>query len=210
MKTFAFAAIAAVAVATPLPAKEFDFMRFLAKWNKSYATVEEYKHRLVQFLRIDAHIAEVNRPGSEATHTAAHNKFSDWTEEEFKNLMTLKNVENAMPKNAETYVTKKNVQANSSCDINGCDYRKTGCVTAVKDQGQCGSCWAFSGTETVESAQCIAGNGLAVLSPQQLVDCATEAAGYGNNGCSGGWYYWAWDYLKTHGQETNANYPYTA
>lgn len=83
-------------------------------------------------------------------------------------------------------------------------------MTPVKDQGQCGSCWAFSATEGVESSNCIAGNGLDVLSPQQLVDCATEAAGYGSNGCSGGWYYWAWDYLKTHGQELNSAYPYTA
>jgi hypothetical protein len=62
----------------------------------------------------------------------------------------------------------------------------------------------------------MAGNGLKVLSPQQLVDCAKGVTTgdpqteYENEGCNGGWYYWAWNYLKLNGQELDADYPYTA
>ena len=210
MKSFALATLAAVAVATPLPAKEFEFMKYVAKWNKSYATVEEFKHRLAQYMRLDAFIEEVNAPGSDYTHTAAHNKFSDFTVEEFNKLMTLKDVDDKMPVATETYVAKEVNAVNPNCSsLDNCDYRNGACTTPVKDQGQCGSCWAFSATESVESAQCLAGNGLAVLSPQQLVDCATVTQ-WGNQGCSGGWYYYAWDYLKVNGQMSNADYPYTA
>jgi len=87
------------------------------------------------------------------------------------------------------------------------DWRTSSCMTAVKDQGQCGSCWAFSATETVESSYCISQGSLYTLSPQQLVDCAGYR--YGNMGCNGGWYYQAWNYLTTHGQELNSSYPYT-
>jgi C1A family cysteine protease len=178
MKSFAIVTMAAVAAATTLPEGEFEFMRYVAEHNKSYATVEEYQHRLTQFMRIDAYIKKVNAPGSEYTHTAAHNKFSDFTKEEFSKLMTLKNVEDKMPKSTTPFTApQKPVGANPNCDLNGCDYRKGSCVTPVKDQGQCGSCWAFSGTESVETAQCMVGNGLDVLSPQQLVDCSTS---YGN------------------------------
>ena len=90
MKSFALATLAAVAVATPLPAKEFEFMKYVAKWNKSYATVEEFKHRLAQYMRLDAFIEEVNAPGSDYTHTAAHNKFSDYTEAEYERMLTRK------------------------------------------------------------------------------------------------------------------------
>ena len=78
----------------------------------------------------------------------------------------------------------------------------------IKNQGACGSCWAFSATETVESAVSIF-NGVQpvlVLSPQQLVSCTQS---YGNYGCGGGWYYNAWNYLQTNAQETEADYPYS-
>lgn len=85
-----------------------------------------------------------------------------------------------MPKSTTPFTApQKPVGANPNCDSNGCDYRKGTCVTPVKDQGQCGSCWAFSATESVETAQCMVGNGLDKLSPQQLVDCASTAE-YGN------------------------------
>lgn len=61
------------------------------------------------------------------------------------------------------------------------DWRNTGAMTPVKNQGQCGSCWAFSTIETLESREQIAGNGLTVLSEQQLVDCDKV-----DHGCQGG------------------------
>ena len=133
MKASALATIAAVAVATELPKGDFEFMRYVAKFNKSYQTVEEYQHRLNQYLKIDEYIKKVNAPGSGYTHTAAHNRFSDYTPEEFSKMMTLRNVSDHMPQNAQPFTAKQNLKANSNCDLNGCDYRSGSCVTPVKD-----------------------------------------------------------------------------
>merc|ERR1719223_1639914 len=70
-----------------------------------------------------------------------------------------------------------------------------GKVSGVKDQKQCGSCWAFSTTGSLESAYAIAKGTKAteLFSEQQLVDCSWK---YKNLGCNGGWYYYAWNYLQ--------------
>ena len=83
-----------------------------------------------------------------------------------------------------------------------------GRVAAVRNQGQCGSCWAFATASAVESAIAIKGKKAAsYLSTQQLVDCNT---GTGNNGCNGGWYNAALDYIKGVGLTTDTAYPYKA
>jgi C1A family cysteine protease len=94
-----------------------------------------------------------------------------------------------------------------------------GRVSAVKNQGACGSCWAFGAGTVLESAIAIKKNVSPVrLSEQELVDCSGTVAStagviggpYGNAGCNGGWMSNAWNYIKYNGISTNAAYPYKA
>jgi len=82
-------------------------------------------------------------------------------------------------------------------------------VTPVKNQGSCGSCWAFSSIEAIESAWMIKGNEQVIMSTQELVDCTLSPV-TSNNGCSGGWYFWSYDWLKTNKTMKESDYPYTS
>merc|ERR1712166_865760 len=93
------------------------------------------------------------------------------------------------------------------------DWREVdGVVTPVKDQGGCGSCWAFSAAETLESHLAIAtGEAAPKLSPQQIVDCSPNPDHCGGTGgCDGSTQPLAFDYTKTAGITTEADYSYTA
>lgn len=87
------------------------------------------------------------------------------------------------------------------------DWRDAGAVTPVKDQGQCGSCWAFSTTGALEGAWAAGGHGLESLSEQHLVSCDNND---GNLGCDGGWPYKAIDFVRQSGIDTEASYPYSS
>ena len=81
-------------------------------------------------------------------------------------------------------------------------------VTPVKNQGGCGSCWAFSAVAAIESLR-FQGYGVpgANFAEQQLVDCSGS---YGNNGCKGGWMTYAFNYVIAKGIALESAYPYTA
>lgn len=91
------------------------------------------------------------------------------------------------------------------------DWRTKGVITAVKNQGQCGSCWAFAATAAHESYQVQFKSVASTinLSEQQLVDCSTGSP-YFNEGCNGGYGVRALEWIKDHGQTTGSEYPYKA
>jgi len=87
------------------------------------------------------------------------------------------------------------------------DWVSAGAITPVKDQGNCGSCWAFAATAACESAKFMDRGVLGDMSEQQLVSCDTRQ---GNSGCMGGWEDKAMLYYADNGICTAASYPYTS
>jgi len=176
---------------------------FKAKFNRKYESHAEEQKRLRIFTENMKTAAQLQAVNPLATFGV--NKFADQSASEFK---VRHNSDKAYASSNRTAVEAVYTKDQFASEATTIDWRTKGAVTHVKDQGQCGSCWAFSATCSVESAIAIAENvAVPVLSEQQYVSCSSS---YGNSGCNGGWYYWAWDYGKVNAQETSAAYPYTS
>ena len=178
------------------PEVHATFMKWTAKHGKKYATPKEFVYRLSVFAQTLKRISEKRQ---RIDYNVALNKFSDLTKEEFKTKYTGLRFSNA----ARNEVTLKTINDPPT----SVDWRTKGIVNKVKDQGQCGSCWAFSAVAATEAAWAQAGNPLADFAEQQLVDCSAKQ---GNQGCNGGWMDQAFDYFKVAATELTSDYKYLA
>jgi C1A family cysteine protease len=191
--------------------EEKEFSLFRARFNKVYASDEDFLARFEVFKSNVRSIIQHNSvPGQ--NFTLGINQFSDLTAEEFKALYINSGYKPLSSLSAGATVGSYGCKTYSSAATSApasLDWRQKNAVTSVKDQGQCGSCWTFSSTGASEGAWAISTGKLIDLSEQQLVDCATGVA-YGSHGCNGGQMEGADKYLIANGQCSLASYPYTA
>ena len=194
----AFIGAAALILSQNQGSKISQFDSWKAKHGINYASQFENAYRERVFLenlaKIEAHNAQKDK-----TYEQGLNQFSAMTQEEF----------------AQTYLTLmvpeelKNIEAHEEhyTPSNDVDWVAAGAVTGVKNQGQCGSCWAFSTTGGLEGLSKLAYEDLQSFSESQLVDCSGS---YGNHGCNGGLMDNAFKFVKAKGIVHEDEYPYVA
>nr|ALI16261.1 cathepsin L [Cerebratulus lacteus] len=202
----AFVLLVALTVAFSAPLEQqldSEWEMFKATHKKTYETKTETLRKAV-FMNNLRYIQKHNAEADMGKHTfwLGVNEYSDWTSLEFAKYangyrMALNRT------SGSTYLPASNVKAPDTVD-----WRSKGYVTPVKNQGQCGSCWAFSTTGSLEGQHYRKYQKLPSLSEQQLVDCS---GAYGNNGCQGGLMDNAFKYIKANqGLDTEQCYPYEA
>jgi C1A family cysteine protease len=176
-----------------------QFHEYTTFWNKTHDSHAEKVRRFENFQMNAQKIAELNAQtvATGRGATFGFTKFSDWSLEEFKAINGF------VPRQP---LVLNPVPAATPEPTGAIDWVAKGMTTPVKDQGQCGSCWAFSTTETIESANLLAGNAMTIGSPQEIVDCDSNDAG-----CNGGDPQEALNWVvQQGGLEADSCYPYTA
>jgi len=180
-----------------LDAIDYEYFAHVSEYGKSYGTVAEFMFRSNEFRKSAEFIAEHNADPTNS-HVVGHNQFSDRTYDEMKKMLGF------IPRTEAEWANIQTVEL-PEASANSVDWRDKGAVTGVKNQGQCGSCWAFSATGSLEGAGFLKGGRLSSFSEQNLVDCD-----HTSHGCQGGFMDGAFQYAETHPLMLEHDYPYTA
>ncbi|CAN1314466.1 Senescence-specific cysteine protease SAG39 [Linum perenne] len=169
------------------------FEAWIAKNGRVYEDAGEKSRRFSIFKKNVGFVNHFNKFGNK-TYKLAVNQYADMTNKEFSA--------------AKTEVGPSLFKyENTSSVPDTMDWRTKGAVNPIKDQGQCGSCWAFSAVAAVEGLTKISTGTLTSLSVQELIDCDRTS---NDQGCNGGFMDDAFQFVKTKGLTTESNYPYTA
>ncbi|KAK4259620.1 hypothetical protein QN277_005932 [Acacia crassicarpa] len=169
--------------------------------DKKYPNSKTTATRYQIFLKNLKYIRETNAKRS--GYRLGLNKFADMSSDEFKRVFLRQ-----LPTPTTNHSTARfnNVQRYNCAPPASVDWREKGVVTPVKNQGRCGSCWAFGTTGAIESINAINTGELFPLSEQELVDCDSVS-----RGCSGGYTQRAFEWIiKNGGISEDAVYPYRA
>ncbi|XP_071943317.1 cathepsin L2-like [Antedon mediterranea] len=172
--------------------------------NKAYEKGEEQVRRLIweeNLKKVAKHNLEYDM--KKHSYKLGMNEYADMRNREFVGIMNGFKASNKTKGAASTFMASIFLEMPDKVD-----WRDQGYVTPVKNQGQCGSCWAFSSTGSLEGQTFKKTGKLVSLSEQNLVDCS---ASEGNAGCEGGYMDQAFQYVKDNGGiDSEASYPYDA
>jgi len=206
--------VCVVAVCATAVNWEAQFNNYVKNFHKKYANQAEVNFRLANYRASMTEAGRLNALNPHAQFGAT--KFSDLTKEEFNTYYKgakppSKGKRDSFPVHNMTLSLKPHPIFERDniprVDANNWDWCQAGVITPVNNQGGCGSCWAFSAMETIESYHCLHGSALTALSAEQITACDV---GNGDYGCGGGWPMYAYEYVnRAGGIETAAEYPYT-
>lgn len=198
----AFASVAATS--HPDPTLDHHWELWKKAYEKQYNNEIEQRWRRLIWEKNLRFVTLHNLEASMGLHSyeLGMNHLADMTSEEVTSMLTGFRVPDHQPINSSSYVRTWSPLPDTV------DWREKGCVTDVKNQGSCGSCWAFSAAGVLEGQLKLKKGILESLSPQNLVDCSGS---FGNYGCKGGLPVLAFKYvIENKGIDSDIAYPYTA
>eukprot|EP00697_Spironema_sp_BW2_P002412 gnl/Spiro4/13222_TR7018_c0_g1_i1.p1 gnl/Spiro4/13222_TR7018_c0_g1~~gnl/Spiro4/13222_TR7018_c0_g1_i1.p1 ORF type:complete len:386 (+),score=83.69 gnl/Spiro4/13222_TR7018_c0_g1_i1:38-1159(+) len=202
---FCVLVLCGLAFATPSDLRKYTFDQYVKDFRKGYVEGSaEWEQRRAVFEQNLREIVDHN--SQKRSWSKGVNAFTDLTTEEFKvRLGYRKDLSRARYANRDV-VARAAVRKDLPASV---DWRTAGVVTDVKDQGRCGSCWAFASTQMIESYVALTNKSLLVLSPQQLTSCAPNPHDCGGvGGCGGSVPELAFDYISQNGMASEWTYPY--